>query len=92
MPFYDYVILDANGNPTDKYVEIRQSMSEEPLLFHPETKEPIKRVISSAKVRDSRPAWERCDDVRDHIRSAKPKWISDKDKGIRIPFDPKKHG
>jgi hypothetical protein len=92
MPFYDYVILDEKGNPTEKFVEIFQSISENALDFHPETKLPIRRVISAPCVRDSRPAWETCKDVRDYIKSVKPKWVSDERKGIKERFDPKKHG
>lgn len=92
MPLYSYQILDEKGNSTGEFLEIIQKMSDEALTKDPETGVSIRRVICAPSIRDSRPAWERCSDVRDHIRSAKPKWISDKEKGIRIPFDPKKHG
>lgn len=92
MPIYEYEILDKDGNSTGEFVEIIQKMSEDPLSVDPENGKPIRRVICAPTVRDGRPAWERCSDVRDHIRKTKPKWVNDKVKGIRERFDPKKHG
>ncbi len=92
MPFYEYEILDDKGEPTGERFEILQKMSDEALTKHPETGTAIRRAISAPSVRDGRPAWERCSDVRDHIRKTKPKWVSDKTKGIRERFDPRKHG
>jgi hypothetical protein len=89
MPLYNYEYLDDNDQPTGEYVEILQKITDETLLIDPDTNRKIRRVIYAPSVRDSRPAWERCSDVRDYIRSAKPKWVSDKQKGIRERFDPK---
>jgi predicted nucleic acid-binding Zn ribbon protein len=45
MPMYEYEILDAKGNPTGKTFEIVQSMKDKALTKHPETGEPVQRVI-----------------------------------------------
>ena len=92
MPFYEYEILDDKNQPTGEIVEFRQNMSEEAYTKHPDDGRPVRRMISAPQVRDSKPAWERCSDVRDYIKSAKPKWVSDTAKGIRERFDPRKHG
>jgi hypothetical protein len=92
MPLYNYEYLDDKGNSTGEFVEILQKITEDALTKDPDTGRSIRRVLCPPSVRDSRPAWERCSDVRDYIRSAKPKWVSDKTKGIRERFDPKKHG
>lgn len=92
MPIYNYEYLDDSGNPTGNFVEIMQKITDEPLTIDPDSNRPVRRAVSLPAVRDGRPAWERCSDVRDYIKSAKPKWVSDKDKGIRERFDPKKHG
>lgn len=92
LPLYEYEILDSDGNSTDKRFEITQRMSEDALTKHPETGEAVRRVICIPVIRDGRPAWERCSDVRDHIRKTRPKWVNDKTKGIRERFDPRKHG
>lgn len=92
MPFYEYEILTEKGEPTGEIVEFWQSMSEETYTKHPEDGRLVRKKITAPQVRDSKPAWERCSDVRDYIRSAKPKWVSDEAKGIRERFDPRKHG
>ena len=92
MPLYNYEYLDKHGNPTGEFVEIMQKITEDALSVDPETNRSVRRLVSLPSVRDGRPAWERCSDVKDYIRSAKPKWVSDKEKGIRERFDPKKHG
>jgi predicted nucleic acid-binding Zn ribbon protein len=92
MPLYQYEILNSEGQPIGELVEFFQRMSEAPLTIHPQTGQPIRRAICAPYIVDGRPAWERLNDVRDHIRRAKPKWISDKTKGIRERFDPRKHG
>ena len=42
-----YIYESTNAKPGEKrqYFEIKQSMSDEPLTKHPETGEPIRRVI-----------------------------------------------
>ena len=44
MPTYVYETVDAT-KPTRRF-EIKQSMKDAPLAVHPETGEPVKRVIS----------------------------------------------
>lgn len=93
MAIYEYQVLNNKGEPTGEIVELLQKMSDEPYTKHPEDGRPVKRIISNLGViNDSKLAWEKHSDVRDHIRKTRPKWINDKEKGVRIRFDPKKHG
>lgn len=92
MPIYIYQILNENNEPTGETIEIFQNIKEESLSNDPVSGKPIRRAIVAPAIKDSKPAWERCSDVRDHIRRTRPKWINDKEKGIRERFDPKKHG
>jgi hypothetical protein len=92
MPIYNYQFLDLEGNPLDEYIEIMHSIIDDALTIEPDSKRPIRRIISAVQVRDSRPAWERCSDVKKHIQQTKPKWVIDSTKGIKEKFDPKKHG
>ncbi len=92
MPTYIYQILNKEGEPTGETIEIFQSMKDDALTVDPESGRPIRRAICAPAIRDGKPAWDRCSDVRDHIRKTRPKWIHDKEKGIRERFDPKKHG
>jgi predicted nucleic acid-binding Zn ribbon protein len=93
MPLYEYEVLNEKGDSTGEVVEFLQKMSDPKYTKHPEDGRPIRHIISNmGLINDSRPAWERCTDVRDHIRSAKPKWVTDKTKGIHERFDPHKHG
>jgi predicted nucleic acid-binding Zn ribbon protein len=91
MPTYLYQILNKDGEPTGETIEIVQSMKDEPLTVDPESGRPIRKAITAPAVRDGRPFWERCADVREHLKNTKPKWVHDKEKGIRERFDPKKH-
>lgn len=44
MPIYVYEVIKANGSPGERF-EIIQSMREQPLSHHPETAEPVRRVM-----------------------------------------------
>lgn len=46
MPLYEYEILDKHGQGTGKTFEVMQSIREEALTRHPETGEPVRRIIS----------------------------------------------
>ncbi|MBX3745409.1 MAG: zinc ribbon domain-containing protein [Verrucomicrobiae bacterium] len=46
MTTYVYEIVPQNPGDAPRHVEIRQSMKDEPLTRHPETGEPIRRVVS----------------------------------------------
>ena len=45
MPIYVYETIPAKTGEKPSIYEIRQSMKEEPLTVHPETGEPIRRII-----------------------------------------------
>ena len=45
MPIYVYETIPVKTGEKPKRYEIRQSMKDEPLTTHPETGEPIRRVI-----------------------------------------------
>ena len=44
MPTYVYEVVQENGEPGERF-EVVQTMSDEPLTAHPETGEPVRRVI-----------------------------------------------
>jgi predicted nucleic acid-binding Zn ribbon protein len=93
LPLYEYQVLNDKGEATGEIVEFLQRMSDPKYTQHPQDGRPLKYTISTlGMVDDGKPAWERCTDVRNHIRSAKPKYVSDTKKGIRERFDPRKHG
>lgn len=46
MTTYVYEIVPQDPNEVPRQIEIRQSMKDEPLTRHPETGEPIRRVVS----------------------------------------------
>lgn len=46
MPMYVYEMIRDDGQPADRF-EVMQKMSDEPLTVHPETGEPVRRVISA---------------------------------------------
>jgi len=50
MPTYVYEILDKDGQGTEQYFELVQSMSEKPLKKHPETGEPVRRVPQAPNI------------------------------------------
>lgn len=50
MPMYVYEILDAAGHGTGRTFEIMQSMRDEALTKHPETNEPVRRVITAPAI------------------------------------------
>jgi hypothetical protein len=45
MPMYEYVVIRKNGSEGERF-EVMQSMQALPLTKHPETGEPVRRVIS----------------------------------------------
>ena len=45
MPMYEYVVIRKDGSEGDPF-EVIQGINEEPLTKHPETGEPIRRIIS----------------------------------------------
>lgn len=49
MPIYEYETLPAEGRAPIRF-EVRQRMSDPPLERHPETGEPVQRVMSAAFV------------------------------------------
>ena len=46
MPTYDYAVINQDGTLGERF-EVFQSMSAEPLVKHPETGEPVKRLVSA---------------------------------------------
>jgi hypothetical protein len=50
MPTYVYEILDKKGQGTGKTFELVQSMRDAALTRHPETGEPVKRVIQPPNI------------------------------------------
>lgn len=50
MPIYVYEILDKKGKPTGKTVEVVQSMKDDAFTKHPETGEPVRRVITAPAI------------------------------------------
>jgi predicted nucleic acid-binding Zn ribbon protein len=46
MPTYDYAVINQDGTLGERF-EVFQSMSAEPLVEHPETGEPVKRMVSA---------------------------------------------
>ena len=45
MPIFKYLVL--NKSSTREYIEVEQSLTDAPLVNHPFTGEPIKRIIDS---------------------------------------------
>ena len=45
MPIFKYLVLNK-GN-TEEYIEVEQALTDKPLVKHPITGEPIKRIIDS---------------------------------------------
>lgn len=50
MPTYVYEILDKKGNGTGRTFEFVQSMKDDALTKHPETGEPVRRVITAPNI------------------------------------------
>lgn len=46
MPLYEYEVINPDGSAGPRF-ELFQSMQAEPLSKHPETGEPVRRVISA---------------------------------------------
>ena len=49
MPLYDYETINADGSPGEQF-ELFQRMADAPLTKHPETGQPIRRVLSAPAV------------------------------------------
>ncbi|HAL14128.1 MAG TPA: FmdB family transcriptional regulator [Planctomycetaceae bacterium] len=49
MPTYVYEVIQ-NGEPTGERFEVVQPISEDPLTEHPETGEPVRRVITAVNI------------------------------------------
>lgn len=45
MPMYEYVVIRKDGSEGERF-EVMQSMQAVPLTKHPDTGEPVRRVIS----------------------------------------------
>jgi predicted nucleic acid-binding Zn ribbon protein len=50
MPTYVYETIPADPNTAPVQFEIRQSMNDQPLEKHPETGEPVRRIIAATAV------------------------------------------
>jgi predicted nucleic acid-binding Zn ribbon protein len=50
MPTYVYRIVSKDPKTPERTFEIRQSMKDAPLTAHPETGEPVERVICAPQV------------------------------------------
>lgn len=50
MPIYVYEILTTKGEPTGRTFELHQSMKDDALAKHPETGEPVRRVIQAPAI------------------------------------------
>ncbi len=46
MPIYEYEVILEDGEAGERF-EVMQSMADEPLTHHPETGQPVRRVIST---------------------------------------------
>lgn len=46
MPTYDYAVIKPDGTLGERF-EVFQAMSDKPLTKHPETGEPVKRMVSA---------------------------------------------
>ena len=49
MPLYQYEVILANGESGEQF-EVFQSMAEEPLTKHPQTGEPVRRVLQAPAI------------------------------------------
>ncbi|MGE5193149.1 MAG: FmdB family zinc ribbon protein [Deltaproteobacteria bacterium] len=45
MPMYEYVVIQKDGSEGERF-EVMQSIHSSPLAKHPQTGEPVRRVIS----------------------------------------------
>lgn len=52
MAIYEYEILNSDGTVRG-ILEVEQKMSEAPLVRHPETGEPLRRILSATFARGS---------------------------------------
>ncbi len=49
MPLYDYEVITDDGSPGEQF-EVFQRMADPPLAKHPQTGQPIRRVLSAPAV------------------------------------------
>jgi len=52
MPLYIYAVIEADGSDGEVF-EVLQDMNESPLTLHPETGQPVHRVLSAPNVKRS---------------------------------------
>jgi predicted nucleic acid-binding Zn ribbon protein len=46
MPVYVYAVVNADGSEGEAF-EVMQAMSDPPLTVHPETGEPVRRLLTA---------------------------------------------
>jgi predicted nucleic acid-binding Zn ribbon protein len=56
MPIYEYEILSKDGSPKGIF-EVTQKMSEPALTKHPDTGEPVRRILSRTFVGSGRASY-----------------------------------
>ena len=49
MPIYRYITIEPDGSEGEEF-EVEQSITSEPLKFHPENKKPVKRVYDKLNI------------------------------------------
>lgn len=49
MPIYRYITIEPDGTEGEEF-EVEQSISAEPLKFHPENNKPVKRVYDKLNI------------------------------------------
>ncbi len=49
MPIYRYITIESDGSEGEEF-EVEQSISAEPLKFHPENNKPVKRVYDKLNI------------------------------------------
>jgi len=49
MPTYVYEVINRDGSPGERF-ELVQPMSDDPIMEHPETKQPVRRVIQPFQI------------------------------------------
>jgi predicted nucleic acid-binding Zn ribbon protein len=49
MPTYEYEVIEPDGSPGERF-EVEQPMADPPLTVHPETGQPVRRVITAPRI------------------------------------------
>lgn len=65
MPIYVYQVVREDGQPGERF-ELRQSIHDAALTHHPETGEPVKRVIQPAFVAGSHSQMQISNNLKDN--------------------------